>query len=242
MNIVAIIQARMGSTRLPGKVLKQVKGRPLLDYQLERLSQSKLIDQVVIATTELSADTQIVEYCAQKNIKYFQGSEEDVLKRYYDCAVEYRADAIVRITSDCPLIDPMEVDKVIQYYLENQGTFDLVSNTVKRTYPRGMDTAIFSFHALKEAHDRAVLESDREHVTKFIYDHQEQFTIGSVEYETNLSHIRLTVDTPEDFQVIKLIIENPSYHKHFYLAEISRFLKNNADILKINSHIEQKKV
>ena len=147
-KIVAIIQARMGSTRLPGKVLKEVLSRPLLSYQIERMKKAQNIDELVIATTP-NGNESIIELCHKENITYFIGSEKDVLERYYLAAKKSQADIIVRMTSDCPLIDPVIVDKVIDMYLQND--FDYVSNTQLRTFPRGMDTEVFSFEALEKA-------------------------------------------------------------------------------------------
>ncbi|NEO63206.1 MAG: NTP transferase domain-containing protein, partial [Moorea sp. SIO4G2] len=163
MKLVIIVQARMTSTRLPGKVLKQVLGKPLLDYQIERLRRVKLADEIVIATTINQTDEPIVELCNSISIPYFRGSEEDVLARYYGAAVEHQADVVVRVTSDCPLIDPQVIDQVIQFYLDHQGEYDYVSNSLQRTYPRGMDTEVFSFAALDEAFHEASAQPDREH-------------------------------------------------------------------------------
>lgn len=242
MRIVAIIQARMGSTRLPGKILKMVNNRPLLSYQIERLQQSSYINDLVIATTIDEKDDLIVDSCKKNNVLCFRGSEEDVLARYYETAKAFKADAIVRITSDCPIIDVQVVDKTIQYFLYNKD-FDYVSNTVERTYPRGQDTEIFSFAALEKAYNEAVLERDREHVTAYFYTNPNIFKIGSKKNEIDYSRYRWTVDTEEDFQLIKNIIEklyceNP----HFTLLDIVQLMEKNPDWFYINAHIEQKKL
>lgn len=242
MRVVAIIQARMGSTRLPGKILKEVNNRPLLSYQIERLRQSQYIDELVIATTIEKQDDLIVEFCQENSILYFRGSETDVLERYYEAAVVFKADAIVRITSDCPIIDVQIVDKTIQYFLEN-GKYDYVSNTIERTYPRGLDTEIFSFAALEKAYNEAVLDRDREHVTAFFYTNPDVFSIGQIKSEIDYSKYRWTVDTEEDFELIKRIIQalyiNDSL---FTLQDTIKVMKDNPTWFNINAHIEQKKL
>ncbi|WEA39920.1 glycosyltransferase family protein [Lysinibacillus fusiformis] len=241
MRIVAIIQARMGSTRLPGKILKKVNGRPLLSYQLERLQQSNHINDLVIATTLNEKDDLIVEFCKKNNILWFRGSEKDVLARYYKTAKTFKADAIVRITSDCPIIDVQVVDKTIQYFVDNN--YEYVSNTVDRTYPRGLDTEAFTFEALEKAYKEAVMERDREHVTSYFYTNPDVFKISSVRNETDYSKYRWTVDTEEDFQLIKNIIEklyncNPNFTFH----DTVKLMEANPDWFYINAHIEQKKL
>ncbi|GED63645.1 cytidylyltransferase domain-containing protein [Lysinibacillus fusiformis] len=241
MRIVAIIQARMGSTRLPGKILKKVNGRPLLSYQLERLQQSNYINDLVIATTLNEKDDLIVEFCKKNNILWFRGSEKDVLARYYETAKTFKADAIVRITSDCPIIDVQVVDKTIQYFVDNN--YEYVSNTVDRTYPRGLDTEAFTFEALEKAYKEAVMERDREHVTAYFYTNPDVFKISSVRNETDYSKYRWTVDTEEDFQLIKNIIEklyndNPNFTFH----DTVKLMEANPDWFYINAHIEQKKL
>ena len=154
MNTAIIVQARMSSTRLPGKVLKTVIGKTLLEYQIERLRRVKSADRIVIATTDKQAEQPIVDLCDQLGISCFRGSETDVLARYYGAAAAHNADVVVRITSDCPLIDPAVVDRVIRFYQEHRSDYDYATNTLEPelTYPRGMDTEIFSFQSLKEAY------------------------------------------------------------------------------------------
>ncbi|MGE7695960.1 cytidylyltransferase domain-containing protein [Lysinibacillus sp. NPDC094177] len=242
MRVVAIIQARMGSTRLPGKILKKVNGRPLLSYQLERLNDSTFIDEFVIATTREEQDDEIVNFCEQQNISYYRGSETDVLARYYETAVEFNADAIVRITSDCPIIDVQVVDKTIGFFLE-YGHFDYVSNTLERTYPRGLDTEIFTIAALEKAYKEASLERDREHVTAYFYTNPNIFKIANVINDFDFSNFRWTVDTIEDFELIKNIIQ-ALYVKNsrFTLQDTVNVMKENPDWFHINAHIEQKKL
>lgn len=241
MRIVAIIQARMGSTRLPGKILKKVNGRPLLSYQLERLQQSNYINDLVIATTIDEKDDLIVEFCKKNNILWYRGSEEDVLARYYETAKTFKADVIVRITSDCPVIDVQVVDKTIWCFRNNN--FEYVSNTVERTYPRGLDTEVFTFAALEKAYNEATLARDREHVTAYFYTNPDVFKIGSVRNEVDYSKYRWTVDTEEDFQLINNIIEKLySENPKFTLHDTVKLMEANPDWFYINAHIEQKKL
>lgn len=242
MNKTIIVQARMTSTRLPGKVLKTVLGKSLLEYQVERLQRVKLADQIVIATTTNNTDHPIVGLCDRLAVPYFCGPEEDVLARYYKAAQAYGADIVIRITSDCPLIDPEVIDEVIKYYINHLNQYDYVSNSLKRTYPRGMDTEVFSFKVLEEAFQESTEQPDREHVTPFIYRHPERYRLANVAYFENQSNHRWTVDTPEDFELIKRIIEAvyPA-NKLFTLRDMLDLLAHNPDWVKINNHIEQKK-
>ena len=178
MSTAIIVQARMSSTRLPGKIMKEVLGKTLLEYQLERLARVESADKVVVATTTNESDTPIVDLCQKLGVFCFRGSENDVLARYYEAATEYQADTVVRITSDCPLIDPAVVDRVITFYINHQQEYDYVSNTFPElTYPRGMDTEAFSYQVLQEAFLEAVDQSEREHVTIFIKRRLEKYKI-----------------------------------------------------------------
>lgn len=231
----------MTSTRLPGKVLKEVMGKPLLEYQIERLKKVKQADDLVIATTINKSDQPIIELCKKLNINYYRGSEEDVLSRYYEAAKQYQADVIVRVTSDCPLIDPAVVDEVINNFRKSTGKYDYVSNTLERTYPRGMDTEVFSIEALKEAYDKAVLTPEREHVTLYIYSHPEKFRLFSVKYKKDESSHRWTVDTEEDFILIKTILEELYPQKpDFTMEDCLELMLKRPELIKINQHVQQK--
>ena len=241
MKVVIINQARMTSTRLPGKVLKQVLGKPLLEYQIERLKRVKLADQIVIATTTNYTDQPIVDLCDHLSIASYRGSEDDVLARYHGTAITYQADVVVRITSDCPIIDPQVIDQVIQSYLDANPKYDYVSNCSTRSYPRGMDTEIFTFQSLNEAFYQANAQSDREHVTPFIYRKSNRYNLGQINYVENHSTHRWTVDTLEDFELIKKIIENLYPLKpEFSLEDCLELLSQNPAWMAINQHIEQK--
>lgn len=239
MKTVIISQARMTSTRLPGKVLKQVLNKPLLEYHLDRLQRSRLADDVIIATTINESDEPIVDLCKRLGVGIYRGSEHDVLARYFEAASEYKADTIVRVTSDCPLIDSKVVDEVIAAYVNNN--VDYVSNTLERTYPRGMDTEVFSFSALKSAYLEAGTVSEREHVTPFIYRNSERFCIKNYSNKTDESKYRLTVDTLEDFTLISTVLESLYPQKaEFTLADILKLLNDNPYMAMINARVEQK--
>ena len=243
MKIIAIIQARMGSTRLPGKVLKTIMNKTLLEYQLERVKRSLLIDEIVVATTDKESDNPIVALCEQIGIHVYRGSENDVLSRYYGAAVEFKADIIVRLTSDCPLIDPIIIDQVIQLHLERKVEIDYTSNALVRSFPRGLDTEVFTFKALQKAHENASLERDREHVTAYIYTNKDKFQFANLKSIRNYDSHRWTVDTEEDFELVKRILEvlYPSTPQ-FTMQDVLNLLEENPTWPQINAHIEQKKL
>lgn len=242
MKTIAIIQARMGSTRLPGKVLKEVLDKPLLAYQLKRVQRAKFIDEIIIATTTKKQDDAIVEFTKSFGEKVYRGSEDDVLSRYYGAAVEADADVIVRLTSDCPLIDPVIIDDVVQLFIDKQSV-DYVSNTLDRTFPRGLDTEVFSFEALEMAHKEATLPRDREHVTAYFYTNPEKFSLAYLKNDVNEGHHRWTVDTDEDFELVRRILEAiyPT-NKNFTMNDIIELLEQHPEWIEINAHIEQKKL
>lgn len=233
----------MTSTRLPGKVLKEVLDRPLLEYQIERLRRVDLADEIVIATTTNDTDLPIIKLCQKIDIPYFRGSEENVLERYYYAAQEFGADSVVRITSDCPIIDPAVVNEVIAFYLNNRDKYDYVANNLNRTYPRGMDTEVFSFEALQKAYFEGNSKAEREHVTLFIYRHPERFRIANLPYFEDQSKHRWTVDTSEDFELIRLIL-NELYPQNalFDLQDVLAILANHPEWVQINAGIQQKEV
>lgn len=241
MRIIGIVQARMGSTRLPSKVMREVNGIPLLEYQINRMRKSKLLNELVIATTRIN-NKPIIELCKRLGVPFYRGSEEDVLERYYFAAKKYKADIVVRMTSDCPLIDPGIIDEIIQFYLDND--FDYVSNTQVRTFPRGMDTEVFSMRILEEAFHNAKRDYEREHVTPYLYLNEEIYKVGQyVDLKVDHSDIRLTVDTPEDFELITQIFEYLYQEDNFFnLNKILRLLEKHPELLEINKHIEQKKL
>lgn len=243
MKTVIIVQARMTSTRLPGKVLKEVMGKPLLEYQIERLRQVKLADEIIIATTTNDTDLPIVAQCARLGIPVTRGSEHDVLARYYEAAKLHHADLIVRVTSDCPVIDPSVIDEAIQFYLDHRAEYDYVSNALTQSYPYGMAAEVFPFRVLEEAHQEAIAEPEREHVTPFIYTRPDRYRIGHVIHPENHSHHRWTVDTPEDFELVRRVIEALYPVKpEFNTQDILMLLKRYPEWVEINAHVQQKKL
>ena len=235
MKIIAIIQARLGSTRLPGKVLLDIEGKTVLEHVIDRVRSSKCIDDIVVATTIQKEDLKIVNLCSNNGTSIYCGSENDVLDRFYQAARLFHADNIVRITSDCPLIDPFLIDKVIKLHLKEKA--DYTSNTLKETYPDGQDVEIFTFEALKESWKKANLTSEREHVTPYMRKNQafKRINLGS---KVDLSKKRWTLDNPEDYVFIKTVYKNLYNKNHFFdMDEILKFLNNNPEIESINQSI-----
>lgn len=241
MKIVAIIQARMGSTRLPGKVMMDLAGEPMLVRVINRTKRAKTIDEVVVATTIKPDDDGIVDLCVERGWAYFRGSEEDVLDRYYNAAIEYDANVVVRITSDCPLIEPSVIDLVVNKFLHNQPEVGYCSNSLKRSFPRGLDVEVIDFDALKYAWREDNDPRLREHVTQYIIRHPEVFHQRNVSNSVDLSYLRWTVDAAEDLAFVRKIYEHFIYD-HFTWIEVLELLKKNPDWLDINRHIRQKLV
>jgi spore coat polysaccharide biosynthesis protein SpsF len=241
METALIVQARMTSTRLPGKVLKEVLGRPLLDYQVERLRRVRLQDGLIIATTVNTTDEPLVAFCEERKIPYYRGSEDDVLARYLEAAETFDVANIVRITSDCPLIDPEIVDRVIGTFFNNRENTDYVANTLERTFPRGLDCEIFSSDLLREIDKLATDSSEREHVTSYIYKHLEKYRLMNVAGEEDLSRYRWTVDTAEDFELIRRILtELYPVKPEFSTRDCLELLERHPDWNDINRHVRQK--
>lgn len=237
----AIIQARMGSTRLPGKVLKKVLGKAMLEHQIERVKRSKTIDQIILATTSKSEDKQIVRLGKRLKVKVFAGSENDVLDRYYRAAVKFGVNGnIVRLTGDCPLMDPEIIDAVVNFYLKNKKNCQYANNVDPPTFPDGMDVEVFSFEALKTAWQNADLLSEREHVTPYIRNHPEKFKVKNFQSRKNLSRHRLVLDNKEDFILIKRIFTSLyPRNKNFTLRDILEFLKRNPKLALVNAYIQR---
>jgi spore coat polysaccharide biosynthesis protein SpsF len=205
VRVVAIIQARMGSSRLPGKVLAEIDGQPLLGILISRVKSSKFLDQIVVATTTETADDILCDWLINEGVEYFRGSERDVLDRFWQCAKLYRADIIVRITADDPLKDSEIIDKALGM-LKGSECVDYVSNTLKPTYPEGLDVEVFRFSALKKANAEATLASEREHVTPYIWKNRAKFKSVNFEMTPNLSDWRWTVDKPEDLEFVRSLL------------------------------------
>jgi spore coat polysaccharide biosynthesis protein SpsF len=235
--IGVIIQARMGATRLPGKVLKKLGDNALLDFQISRIKEAKNIDTIVVATTVEDADDEIEVFCNGKGIPCFRGSENDVLSRYYECARDNKFETIVRLTADCPLIDPAVIDKVVTLFFEEK--VDYCSNTVPPEtsfWPDGSDVEVFSFAALEQAHRNAVKLEDREHVTFFFWkDKSNGFKTAQLQNFENWSKYRFTVDYQKDYDVVKLIYDEITLRQVYgHIGEIVMVLDDRQDIRMIN--------
>ena len=235
MKVTAIIQARMTSTRLPGKVLMEVMGRPLLSYQVERLRFSKQISKIIIATTVNREDDPIVALAHMEGVGFFRGSEDDVLDRYYQAGKLYGAQNIMRLTADCPLLDPDICDLVAAKYFE--ANLDYLKTGL--SFAEGLDCEVFRFSVLERAWKEARLKSEQEHVTPYIRNHPEIFQSMNLENETDDSRYRMTVDKEEDFLVVKAILENLYRGKdqYFTIAEVKSFLDMHPEIYKLSAHI-----
>jgi len=237
-----IIQARMTSTRLPGKVLKTILDKPLLEYQLERLMRVPQVDKIIIATTTNSTDDGIVDFCEKRDFLFYRGSETDVLSRYYEAARQYKISEIIRVTSDCPVIEPRILSELIRLF-NSEPDIDYASNTIERSYPRGLDAEIFKFSAIEIAQREATTLFQREHVTPYLYQNPQLFKLRNLKSLEDRSDIRLTVDTPEDLEFMKKIIAELYPQKpQFELADILAVLEKEPQLSKINSHIKQKVV
>jgi spore coat polysaccharide biosynthesis protein SpsF len=234
--ILAILQARMSSTRLPGKVLKPILGKPMLQLQVERIKRSQRIDRLIIATSADAADDVIEVFCEQNLISCFRGSLDNVLDRFYQAAKKYSPDHIVRLTGDCPVIDPTLIDQVIDHHLTSQA--DYTSNSNPPTFPDGLDVEVCTFEALKKAWQEAGLPSQLEHVTSFIHQQSNVFKIKIFSSERDLSHHRWTVDQIEDFEMITQVFKtlypiNPNFTKD----DILTFLASHPEVMEINNQI-----
>ena len=226
----------MGASRLPNKVLMKVNGeQTVLEHVIKQLSFCKSISKIIVATTNLKQDDVIEELVKKLEIDVFRGDSSDVLDRYYQCAKKFNLDDIVRITSDCPLIDPEIVDKVIRKYKIEK--FDYVTNTLIRTFPIGLDAEIFSFDVLEKTWKNAILPSEREHVTPFIRNKKMDFSVGNIEHEEDLSKIRVGLDRKEDYELIKIIV-NEFEKRPILLQDIIKLFKNKPELIRINEHIQ----
>ncbi|SDZ32762.1 spore coat polysaccharide biosynthesis protein SpsF [Proteiniborus ethanoligenes] len=241
MKILCIVQARMGSERLPGKVIKPILGKPMILYTLDRLKRSKYIDEIVLATSTSEKEEPLVQVVAQEGYNIFRGEEHNVLKRYIDAYEKFGGDIIIRITGDCPLIDPQIVDNVISHYLMYD--YDYVRLDVPDTFIRGFDVEVFSAKALERAYEE-VNKSDeeqyKEHVTLYMYRNKDKFRVGYVKGDKLYNKdYRLCVDTVEDFEVVSKVYE---YFKDEYVGakEVVEFLDGNRDVAEINIGVMQK--
>jgi len=241
-KVVAIVQARMGSSRLPGKVLLDLAGEPMLARVVHRVQRAETLDEVVIATTTEQADDALAALCTARGWPCFRGSEDDVLDRYYQSALEHGADVVVRITSDCPLIEPEIIDRVVRELLASHPPADYACTFLPRyTYPLGLNIEAFWFQTLKVLWLEDQNADWREHVTEYLLHHVERFAIHGVLNDRDLSAMRWTVDTSEDFDLVRRIYEAFG-HDRFSWREVLALLGENPQWLEINRHVLQKVV
>lgn len=274
-KVIIITQARTGSTRLPGKILKQIEGKTLLGHHLDRLIQVKKAHDIVVATTTLPEDQVVIEICQNYRppawfnpmrmaakmdpliqgfmsqlqtttgypLSYFQGSPEDVLDRYYQTAQAFEADIIVRVTSDCPLIDPQIIDGLIETFLQNQNQYDYMANfyNQQRSFPLGFEVEVFSFGVLERAYHEASEKLDREHVTPYLWKNKDLFRLGVFHNQEDYSSMRLTVDTQADFELMQNLIPSLHHINHqFRLQDVIAVMKSQPEWQSLNQNIEHK--
>jgi len=233
--IGCIIQARTNSKRLPKKILKNLDEEyNILEYVINQLKSSKKIDKIIIATTLSKQDEIIVNFAKKNNYEYFRGSENDVLDRFYQCAKKFNLDIIVRITSDCPLIDPNIVDQVIEKFTLTNN--DYVTNIFPRTFPKGLDIEIFDFIVLTHMWKNATLPSEREHVTQFVFNNK-KFKIGNFENKQNLGNLRWTIDYEKDYEFLCKIIQKIE-KRPILMNDVLKILNSEPDLKKINSNTD----
>ena len=240
MNTVAVIQARMGSSRLPGKVLMDLGGETTLARVVRRLKRSRQVTKIVVATTTACGDQSIIRECEHLQVVCFRGEEQDVLDRYYQAARANAADAAVRITSDCPLIDPELVDETVEVFRDEHA--DYASNVFPRTYPRGLDTEVFSFDALDRAWREAREAHQREHVTPYLYEHPQIFKLASLSGAADYSRYRWTLDTLEDLELLRTIYSRFHGRDDFSWKEVLRLMEREPELAELNSQVLQKSV
>lgn len=238
MKTLAIIQARCGSSRLPSKVLADIGGRTMLERVVERARGAQRLDRVVIATTVEPTDDAIADLAMVLGLGIFRGSEDDVLDRYRGAAHCFGADVIVRLTSDCPLLDGAVIDRVIAALEDG---VDYASNTTVRCYPRGLDTEAFTADALESAWNEATEPFQRIHVTPFFYQQPERFRLRSVTTDGDYSHHRWTVDTPEDLALVSILYERLG-ERPFTWRDVLAIVEGEPELADLNRNIEQKKL
>ena len=242
-RVMIFVQARMGSTRLPGKVLKKINQRALLSYEIERLKHVHQAEGLVVLTTLNEGDDEIERFCQKERVAVFRGSEWDVLERFHQAAHVFKAQIVVRICGDCPLIDPGVIDQSIERFLCDEAPYDYLSNTSIRTFPRGLDVEVFSVSSLDRVVREALLPEEREHVTPYYYRHPELFSLGSLTYPKDYSLHRWTVDTSEDFELSsKILKELYSQDPLFTWHDVLHLLEEHPEWKQINAHVAQKKV
>lgn len=234
-HTVAIVQARMSSTRLPGKVLKPLEGKLVLEHVIERLKKCRRIDDIVIATTTDEVDDQLVAWCKNQSVECFRGDRDDVLSRFYQCATKYGASDIVRVTSDNPLVDPEIVDQVVE--LKCQMKADYAANNIEKSFPHGLDVEVISYAALEESNDNAVEDYEREHVTQYVRHRPKQYALANLASDGDWHHIRVTLDEEDDYQLIGIIMSMSGCDVSF--ADLIYVFSKYPALAKINSNARE---
>jgi spore coat polysaccharide biosynthesis protein SpsF len=241
-KITAIIQARMSSSRLPGKVMKEISGIPMLGWVVERTKRSNLLQEVIVATTISKVDDPIEDYCRKKDYVFFRGSEFDVLDRYYQAARKHHADIIVRLTADCPMIDAGLIDEVVNKFLETG--VDFAANRLpppyKRTYPIGLDVEVVSFLALERIWLEAKQPHEREHVMPYLYEKPGRFNVLILNYKKDLGHYRWTVDTAEDLEFVQQVMSYLNNKLDFSWLDILQVVEKHPELMEINAQVQHK--
>lgn len=239
MKVGAIVQARTRSQRLPGKVMLDLGGKPIIDWVVHRLRASALLNQVIIATPEGSQDDELSAHCESLGVVVVRGSETDVLARYVKASRVHGLDGVVRVTSDCPLIDPRLVDDVVGAWIADPAV-DFVANTLDRHYPRGLDASLTRAQALYESHDRATSDSDREHVTLYVREPANGYHHRSITGSVNMSGHRWTVDEPEDLEMLRALVAGADLWSKTSWWHAIKYLWDHPDISAINAQVQQK--
>jgi spore coat polysaccharide biosynthesis protein SpsF len=241
-NIIAIIQARMGSSRLPGKVLKNICGRPMLEWVVQRAKRSTLISELVVAITSDPLDDVLEGYCQDQSIPYFRGSSADVLDRYIQAARKFHADVIVRLTADCPFIDPDLIDQTLSAFFKSGADFaaNRLPPPYHRTFPIGLDVEVASMSALEKTWENASALFEREHVMPYIYQHLDLFRIKIIDYFIDYGAYRWTVDTNKDLEFIQAVANAMDCGLDFSWLDVIELLKAHPDLMKINAQVKHK--
>ena len=236
MNITAIIQARCNSRRLKNKIFADIDGKPLIVRIVSRIKQVGIIDKIVIATSVNVSDDRLAEWCKNTKVDFFRGNESNVLERFYYCAKAFDSNIVVRVTADDPFKDPFVISHAIKLLIENN--YDYVSNTIKPTYPEGIDIEVFRFKSLEIAFKNATLMSEKEHVTPYIWKNSIKFSLFNFEYKDNLSNLRWTIDYKEDLEFVRAIYRKmKNRNEHFLMRDILSILEKYPEIQKIQRNI-----
>lgn len=237
MKVVAIIQARCGSTRFPNKVFADICGHPLIWHVVNRLKFAKTIDEIVLATTTNPIDDKLYEWAKENGVAVFRGSENDVLNRYYEAALSCDAEVIVRITADDPFKEPKVIDKAVKTLVDENA--DFVCNNFPPSYPEGLDVEVFTFKGLETEERNSASDYEREHVTQYFYHNPQDFKMTNISYSEDISHLRWTIDTDADFRMVQKIYDSlyKGDDKIFHMEEILEYLKANLEVANMNSNV-----